>query len=229
MKSSILKQTLAIIKKDLRRELRSREITITTVSFSVLLMVVFTFSFYQDDESVRQIFPGILWVSIVFAGTLAIARTFADERDSGCLRALALIPGTNMSLYLGKLVTNLFFMAVFELALVPLLVIAFDIDLAGQYATLSLILAGGTLGFAALGTLLSAMLVHHKLREVLVPLLLYPLLVPLIIGGVKATSALLEPTPDPSMQGWLRLIWAMDAIFLVAGQALFGKVLEAIE
>ena len=116
------RQTAAIVRKDLRRELRTREVTTTTVAFSVLLMVIFAFGFYRRGEEAAHIFPGALWISILFAGTLAIGRTFQDERDSGCLRALALIPGTRLSLYLGKLLLNLSFMVIFELALVPLLV-----------------------------------------------------------------------------------------------------------
>lgn len=225
----LLQQTLAIVRKDLRRELRSREISLTTISFSVLLMLIFAFSFYQKDEHVALIFPGILWVSIVFAGTLAVARTFLDEKESGCLRALALIPGTGMSLYLGKLITNLFFMLVFEAVLIPLLSITFDAPILTNAAGFFTAVGAGTIGFAALGTLLSAMLVHHRLREVLMPLLLYPLLVPLIIGGVKAVALFQSGGDVEAAWSWIRIMIAMDVVVLLGSQALFRWVLQAIE
>ncbi len=226
-----LRQTAAIVKKDLRRELHSREVTMTTLSFAVLLMVIFTFSFYQKGENVELVFPGILWVSIVFAGTLAVSRTFTDERDSGCLRALALIPGTGLSMYCGKLITNLCFMVAFELPLIPLLIIAFDAPITGQLIPFCTALVAGTLGFGALGTLVAAMLVHHRLREVLVPLLLYPLLVPLLIGGVKAVALLQKGGAQQveSAWGWIRLMFALDLVFVIGAAFLFKWVLEAIE
>lgn len=227
--NTFLRQTLAIVRKDLRRELRSREITLTTISFSVLLMVIFTFSFYAKGRDLSGIFPGILWVSIIFSGTLAVSRTFADERESGCLRALALIPGTSMSLYLGKMFINLCFMVVFEAALIPLLSLAFETPVAAHPLAFFAAIGAGTLGFAALGTLLSAMLVHHRLREVLMPLLLYPLLVPLLIGGVKAVAILYQSDNIDSAWSWIRLMCALDVLFILGGQVLFRWVLQAIE
>jgi heme exporter protein B len=228
--NKLLRQTLAIVRKDLRRELRTREITLTTISFSVLLMVIFTFAFYTRDRDVAMIFPGILWISITFAGTLAVSRTFADERETGCLRALALIPGTGFSLYLGKLFTNLCFMLIFEAVLIPLLSLAFKAPILTYPAPFFAAVGAGTLGFTALGTLLSAMLVHHRLREVLMPLLLYPLLVPLLIGGVKAVATLYDPSGEiDSAWSWIRLMLALDVLFLVGGQVLFRWVLRAIE
>lgn len=250
--ATIWRQTWVIVRKDLRRELRSREVTLTTVSFSVLLMVIFAFSFYQNDATVGLVFPGILWVAIVFTGTLTITRSFADEKESGCLRALALIPGTHMSLYLGKLLINLLFMAIFEAALIPLLVLAFGVPVGTIWQPMLGAVAAGTFGFAALGTLLSAMLVHHRLREVLVPLLLYPLLVPLLIGGVKVVGLLLEPLMAPQavvcetlckvvpaavapvdhsaeVGGWLRAMLGMDLVFSLMGAGLFRWALDAVE
>ena len=225
---SWVRQVLTIMGKDLRRELRSKEVLTTTIAFSVLLLIVFTFSFYRGAATMGWIFPGILWVSVAFAGTLALGRTFVDERESGCLRALALIPGTAQSLYAGKLLINLCFMAIFELALVPLLLISFDVSMPGRWGMFAAIVGLGTLGFTALGTLLSAMLVHHRLREVMLPLLLYPLLVPLFIGGVRAVSGLLEGDLEVVWM-WARVMGAMDLAFLVGGQFLFGWVLSAIE
>ena len=229
MVSTLIRQTLAILAKDLRREWRSREIMITTISFAVLLMVIFTFAFYQDDHTVSQVFPGILWISIVFTGTLAVSRTFQHERDDDCLRALALIPGSPKSLYLGKLLTNLSFIILFELALIPLLWLTFSVDLQSALTLHLLTIALGTLGFASLGTLVAAMLVRSDLREVLLPIVLYPLLIPLIIAGVQTTSALLDGATASDVRPWLQAMLAMDILYAVLSTLLFRWVLSAVE
>lgn len=229
MSASFTSQVLTILRKDLRRELRSKEITLTTSAFSVLLVLVFVFALHGRGASFTMIFPGILWIAILFASTLAIPRTFAAERDSGCLRALALIPGTHRSLYVGKLLANLLFMAVFELALVPLLLVTFDLSPGEGWLAFLAMLMGGTLGFGILGTLLSAMLVNHKLREVLLPLLLYPLLVPLIISGVEATGLVLTDPGSQELWSWIRVMFVADFIFFLGSLALFSWVMRAIE
>lgn len=229
MKPSFLRQFRAIIGKDLRREWRTREILTTTISFAVLLMVIFTFAFYQDEETVAFVFPGILWISVVFSGTLAINRTFAQENESGCLRALALAPRTDVSLYLAKLIVNLLFMFAFELVLVPVLAIAFNVDILTYAGWHALVLVAGTIGFAALGTLVSAMLVHSRLRDVLLPIVLYPLCVPLLIAGVKSTSMLLGEPDIEGVWDWSRIVLAVDGIFVIGSALLFRWVLSAIE
>lgn len=229
MRELIFRQTLTIIAKDLRREWRTREVLITTVAFAVLLMVVFTFAFYRGDETTPLVFPGILWVAIVFTGTLAISRTFQHERQNDCLRALALVPGTHVSLYLGKFVTNLIFMVLFELALIPLLLITFSVDMTGVLHLHLLVIAVGTFGFAALGTVVSAMLVRNELREVLLPIVLYPLLIPLIIAGVQVTSTLLDGADWTQVGPWIQAMIAMDIVYILLSLVLFRWVLAAVE
>ncbi|AWV87929.1 heme exporter protein CcmB [Bradymonas sediminis] len=229
MNPSFATQVTALVRKDLRRELRSGETLVTTTSFSLLLMLIFTFAFYQRDETVALVFPGILWVAIIFSGMLAIGRTFAQEQESGCLRALALIPGTQTSLYTSKLLVNLIFMGVFELALVPMLALAFSVNIFEHFGWFVVILGAGTLGFAILGTLISAMLVHNSLKDVLLPLVLFPLVVPLLIGGVKATG-LLMPGGDPTgVQTWAVVMLMIDIAFLLGSFFMFRWVLSAIE
>lgn len=229
MKQLILRQMWTIFRKDLRREWRSREIVITTISFAVLLMIVFTFAFYHDEQAVAFVFPGILWLGIVFTGTLAIARTFQHERSGDSLRALALIPGTGTSLYLGKFAVNLAFMFLFELALIPLLIVAFSVDVSGVLGLHLLAVALGTIGFTALGTLVAAMLVRNELREILLPIVLYPMLIPLVIAGVQVTSALLEGSNLETVRPWLQAMAAMDLVYLVLSAVLFRWVLSAVE
>jgi heme exporter protein B len=226
---SALAQIGALITKDLTRELRSREVLTTTIAFATLLILIFAFSFYRTDERTTFIFPGILWVSIVFTGTLTVNRAFGDERESGCLRALALIPGTGTSLYVSKLVTTLIFIAGFELFLTPMLMLSFDVSIAGRWPLFLASIAAGTLGFSALGVLVAAMLVHHRLREAMVPLLLYPLIAPLLIAGVKSVGIALEGGSLEAGWEWVRAMIVMDVVFIAGGQALFRWVLSAIE
>ncbi|MEM1349546.1 MAG: heme exporter protein CcmB, partial [Myxococcota bacterium] len=161
----------------------------------------------------------------------ALTRTFADERESGSLRALALIPGIQLSLYFGKALTNLIFMVLFEAALIPLLLLAFGVNLSVAPVNFFVAVAAGTLGFVILGTLLSAMLVHNRLREVMMPLILYPLLVPLFIGGVKAVGVLYTNDAEALAKSWdwIRLMVVMDIVFAVGAPAVFRFVLDAIE
>ena len=229
MNSPLPRQITAIIKKDFQREMRSREIITTTVSFAVLLMVIFAFGFYTHDENISLIFPGTLWISVVFTSTLAITRTFQHEKDGDCLRALALIPGSEYSLYIGKFLVNLSFILLFELFLFPLLLLAFSVDIGNDLAIHIVTLLVGTIGIAALGTLVSAMLVRNELREVLLPIVLYPLLIPLLIAGVIITSTLMEGGGLEAVQGWLQAMIAMDLAYFVLSAGLFRWVLSAIE
>jgi len=226
--SHYLRQIGAVIRKDLRREVRTRETLTTTIAFSVMLMVIFAFGFYQNDQTVAIVFPGILWISILFTSTLAITRTFDDERRSGCLRAIALAPGTEFSLYIAKLVVNLVFVVLFEIILVPMVALTFGVDLMADLGAWLAIIASCTVGFVVLGTLVAAMLVHSHLREVMLPILLYPLAVPIIIAGVKVSSMILLQESD-RIWTWIQVVTAVDLVFLVVAQGLFRWVLSAIE
>lgn len=221
-------QTAAMIGKDLRREVRSKEISITTSAFALMLMLIFAFAFYVDDESTALVFPGVLWISVVFTATLAISRTFVQEKDHGCLRALALIPGTGTSLYVAKFAVNALFVGLFEVLLVTALVAVFDVDFGSQWLAHLAILGAGSLGFIALGTSVSAMMVHNHLRDIMLPIVLYPLATPLIIASVVATRSIV--TGDVEL-AWtiLRVVAAMDVAYFVLSLLLFRWVLSAIE
>ncbi len=228
MMGSFWRQVGVLVGKDLRHELRNGEVLTTALSFSVLLTLIFTFAFYQRQETVTFVFPGILWVAIVFTGTLIVTRTFAREAESGCLRALALIPGSEGSLYVAKVLVNLIFMGAFEAVLLPFLGLAFDVAILESLGGFVAILTVGTLGFTALGTLVSAMLVGNRLRDVLLPIVLYPLAVPLLIGGVLATRRLLDGEWE-LVWGWVRIMGAIDIALAFVSYVLFRWVLRAIE
>jgi heme exporter protein CcmB len=158
---------------------------------------------------------GILWIAIAFAGTLALGRTFERERYTETLRALLLAPAPRAAIYLGKLLGIVLLLAVAEAVLVPLVALLFSASLFGRPLLLAGLLLTGTVGFAAVGTLFAAMLVRSRTRDVMLPILLYPITVPVIIAGVRGTAALLEASPDePVARMWIALLAAFDVVFI---------------
>ena len=208
-------------------EARSRELAYTTVFFAMACMLVFAFSFVQEGHAPEGTGAGILWVSIAFSGTLALGRAFERERQSETLRALLLAPVERASVYLGKLLGLLILMVAVELVLVPVVGLLFGAPLGRAPWLLVGLLATGTMGFAAVGTLLAAMLVRAHSRDVLLPILLYPIAVPVIIGGVRGTAAIFASEPDFAMaQMWLSMLVFFDAVFVTLALWLFAPVMS---
>ena len=223
----VLKAAWLIARKDLIVEARSRELAYTTVFFSMACVLVFAFSFVREGRAPEGIGAGILWVAIAFSGTLALGRAFERERQAETLRALLLAPVERASLYLGKLVGLVILMAAVEIILVPVIALLFGAPLGHAPLLLAALLALGTIGFAAVGTLLAAMLVRAHSRDVLLPILLYPLAVPVIIGGVRGTAALFAAEPDIAMaQTWLSMLVFFDAVFVTLALWLFAPVMQ---
>ena len=207
----------AVFRKDVVIELRSRETLATTLFFALSAVLVFAFAFVRDGRAVADAAAGILWIAIAFAGTLALGRTFERERYEDALRALLMAPAPRAAVYVGKLAGILALLLTAEVLLVPLVALLFDAAvLFERPALLAAVLVSGTLGFAAVGTLFAAMLVRARSRDVLLPVLLYPITIPVIIAGVRATAALARPSPDEAMAVfWLMLLVSFDAVFLV--------------
>ena len=204
-----------VLRKDLTVEVRSREIAYTTLFFAVSCVLVFTFALVKEGQTVVDGAAGILWVAISFAGTLALGRTFERERQSETLRALLLAPADRPAIYVGKLLGIVALLLVTEIVLVPLVALLFQAPLLRHVFWLSAIVGAGTLGFAAVGTLFAAMLVRARTRDVLLPVLLYPITVPVIIAGVRATAALLDPDFDAAIvRFWLALLGCFDVVFV---------------
>jgi len=226
-----LLQTKHLILKDLQREFRTREISTTTFAFSLMLMVIFAFGFFRHNESTVGIFPGVLWISILFTATLVLTRSFDHEKEGQCLRALALIPGTELSLFLGKFTINVIFMIAFQMVLLPMLAFTFDVALDGILLHLILALILASIGLAALGTVVAAMLVHIHMRDVFLPVILFPMASPLLIGGVKVTTQLLSGQPQGAedVPAWIIAMGVGDVIYFVLGLWLFRWILSAIE
>jgi len=201
--------------KDVTIEIRSRETLATTIFFALSVVVVFAFALVRDGRLVTDAAAGILWIAIAFSGTLALGRTFERERYTDTLRALLLAPADRPAIYVGKLLGILAVIFVAECLLVPLVALLFDTALLARPFHLAALLASGTVGFAGVGTLFAAMLVRAQSRDVLLPVLLYPMTIPVIIASVRGTAALMQPPPDEPMAiFWLTLLTSFDAVFL---------------
>ena len=204
-----------VLRKDIAIEAKSWEVLTTTLFFAVSCVLIFAFAFVKDGRAVDDAAAGILWIAISFSGTLALGRTFERERYGETLRALLLAPAPRAALYVGKLLGMLALLALAELLLVPLVALLFQAALFSRPLLLLALLAGGTIGFCAVGTLFAAMLVRARSRDVLLPILLYPIVIPVIIAGVRGTAALLGATPDePTAIMWIGVLGAFDVVFV---------------
>jgi len=202
--------------KDLTVEVRSREILSTTVFFAISCVLVFAFALVKEGRTVVDAAAGILWIAIAFSGTLALGRTFERERYTDTLRALMLAPAERPAIYVGKLIAVTAMILAAEALLVPLVALLFQAALFDRPLLLLALLGCGTLGFAAVGTLFAAMLVRARSRDVLLPVLLYPITIPVIIGGVRGTAALLAAPADvPMAEFWIGLLAFFDIVFVV--------------
>lgn len=215
-----------LLAKDLRIEWRSREGLLTTACFALACVLVFSFGLVHDGTPVADSGPAVLWVAVALAGTLAMARTFERERAAGTLMAVLASPVPRPSIYLGKWGALMALMFAVELVLVPLVALFFQMPLQRRPMTVALLVAAGTAGYAAVGTLFAAMLARTRTRDVLLPLLLYPMSVPVIIGGVRGTVAALADPYVPGMVSlWLPLLICFDAVFAVLALWTFGTLM----
>lgn len=222
-----LRTVLTIARKDLVIEARSRELAYTTLFFAISVVLVFSFSFVVEGVALTDAAAGILWVAIAFAGTLALGRTFERERQADTLKALLLSPVERPAIYLGKLVGLLLLMTVVEGLIVPVVGLLFQAPLGRAPWLLTGLLAAGTLGFAAVGTLFAAMLIRAHSRDVLLPVVLYPITVPLVIAGVRGTASIFAAEPNLAMaQAWLSMLVFFDAVFLTLALWVFGPVMS---
>ena len=204
-----------VLRKDLTVEVRSLEIAYTTLFFAVSCVLVFAFALVQEGRAPEDGAAGILWISIAFAGTLALGRAFERERQSETLRALLLAPSPRPAIYVGKLLGIMVLLLTAEVVLVPLVALLFQANLLAHPFWLAAILLTGTIGFASVGTLFAAMLVRARSRDVLLPVLLYPITVPVIIAGVRATALLAQPEFElPLVRFWTALLVTFDVVFV---------------
>jgi heme exporter protein B len=212
--------------KDLVIERRSKETLNALLFFSLALLFVFQFALGPDRERLASVLPGLLWLGFILSGVLGLGRAFLVERENDCWEALLLAPGDKSAIYLGKLAGSLVLMAVVETLVLALFVVFFDVDLSHALPGLILVIGLGTVGIAAVGTLFAAMTAQVRARELLFPVLLLPVLVPVLLGTVKATEALLLREPLTAVAHWLKLLVAADVVYLAIGLLTFDVILE---
>jgi len=221
-----IRDVWTVTRKDLLIETRTREIVLTTMFFALACVMVFAFGFVREGRPVQDAAAGILWIAIAFSGTLALGRAFERERQGETLRALLLAPIDRPALYLGKLLGILILLAAVELLVVPMVALMFQAPLFDYPLLMLGLIAAGTLGFAAVGTLFAAMLVRARSRDVMLPVLLYPLTIPVIIAGVRGTAALLQPEADqPMARMWLSMLVFFDVVFVTISLWTFEPVM----
>ena len=204
-----------LLYKDLVVEIRSREILYTTIFFAVSAVLVFAFALVREGQPLTDAAAGILWIAVAFSGTLALGRAFERERQNDTLRALLISPADRAALYVAKALGVLVLLLAVQAVVVPLTALLFGAPLFREPLALAALLLAGSVGFTAVGTLFAAMLVRTRSRDVLLPVLLYPITVPVIIAGVRGTAALLQAEPDVAVaRAWLSLLVFFDVVFV---------------
>jgi len=221
-----LKKIWAIVWKDIVAELRTKEMFSAMFVFAVLVVVIFHFAFdlRVTGEAVREVAPGALWVAFAFSGILGLNRAFVAEKDRGCLEGLLLAPVDHTAIYFGKMLSTVLFMLVVEMVTLPVFTAFFGVNLFDLRLVIVVLL--GTFGFAAVGTILSAMTAQTRAREVLLPILLLPVAAPVLIAAVKATAGILDGLPTAEIMVWLQLLLAFDVIFPAVAFMTFDYVVK---
>jgi heme exporter protein B len=221
-----LSQFWALVCRDLMREARGKESFTSMFVFSALVLLIFNFAFESVARVDANARAGILWVALNFAGVLALSRAFAIELEDDRLRGLLLAPLDRSVLFLAKVTSNLIFNLIGGLATAVLFVLFFNLDLSWQQAGFGLVVLLGMLGFVSVGTLFAALAANTRARELMLPILLFPIMIPLIIGEVKTTAVILRGGELGSVGGWLNLMAAYDILFLAAGALVFEAAVE---
>ncbi len=215
-----------LVWKDLLLELRTKEILTAMAVFALLAAVVFNFAFSPSPAQAAALLPGMLWVTLAFAATLGLSRSFVLEREQQCLEALRLFPFDRSLIYLGKAAANLLFLLLVAALILPAMAALSGIALGSRLLPLAAVLLLGAVGLVAAGTIFSAMSVHTRIREVLLPVLLFPIASPVLIAGVKATAGILAGRPLGAVLPGLRILAVFDVLFLVLGYLVFEFLLE---
>ncbi len=219
-----LQAAWAIFWKDIRAEFRTKDIITGMFLFALLAVLIFNFAFELRVENVREVLPGVLWVAIAFASILGLNRSFILEHDRGSLEGILLAPVDRSALYFGKMLGNLVFMLAVETVLLPVMVVLFNVNLFRPGVLLFVFL--GTLGFAIVGTVFAAMAVNTRAREVMLPVLLLPVMVPVLIAAVKGAANVLDGAAMSEVMNWLRLLGVFDIVFLAVAFMTFDFVVE---
>lgn len=219
-------RTFAILWKDLLVEARTKGSFNAMAFFAALMLIVFAFAVGPDPRLLRRLAGGLVWVGILFTGILSLSRTFHSEELAGGLEALEMYPGDPRAIYLGKLLSNVLLLLLVEAVLFPTAAVLFQVDLSEVWLPLAGVALLGTFGFSAIGTFYATLTLHLRARELMLPLLLLPLMVPVLLGAVSATTTLLTGEGAETLGSWIRLMVAFDVIYFVVCVWVFPAVLE---
>jgi heme exporter protein B len=222
----MLGKVWAVFRKDLLIELRTKDSLNAMLFFGIVVLVVFNFAFESARETIRQAVPGVLWVAFVFSGTLGLNRMFASEKENSCLQGLLMVPMDRGIIYLGKMLASVVFMLIAEVVIFVFSLVFFNLTVWSEIPYLILVFFIGTLGFTGVGTLLSAVSVNTRLREVLLPLILFPVVLPILINAVEATNIILNTGDYQALKLPLTVMSAFTIIFGTLAYLLFDFVLE---
>jgi heme exporter protein B len=214
----------AIIWKDLAAELRSRELLSAMLVFALLMILIFNFALELDIKARASITAGVLWATFAFAGTLGLNRSMAMEKDRGCLDGLLLAPVDRSAIYFGKAIGNLVFMLLVEVIVLPVYSVLYNVNLFHWGLLLTLLL--GSLGYVAVGTLLASMAVQTRTRDVLLPILLFPVIIPVLVSAVKASNGFLQGLEMAEIMPWINIMIVYDVIFTAIAFMVFDNVVE---
>jgi heme exporter protein B len=216
----------AVFRKDLLIELRTKDSLNAMLFFGIVVLVVFNFALESARDSIREVVPGVLWVSFVFSGTLGLNRMFASEKDNSCLQGLLMVPMDRGIIYLGKMMAAAVFMLIAEAVIFVFTLVFFNLTVWREIPWLILVFFIGTIGFTAVGTLLSAISVNTRMREVLLPLILFPVVLPILVNAVEATRIILNSADYGSLRLPLTIMSVFTLVFGVVAYLLFEFVLE---
>ncbi len=221
-----VRQVLTIAAKDLRSELRTKEALNASMSFAVVILLLVSFAFDPDSEAMREMSGGLLWIVFAFAGALILNRSFARELQNDCLDALIASPIPGSALFLGKAIANLVLLSAIELVCLPIFGIFYNVRWTYQAAPLLLVVVLATWGLTVIGTMFSALTVNLRLRELMMPALVYPIMIPCLMAAMELTKQLLNGQPlDGELYAWLRLVITFDVIFTALAVFLVDAVL----
>jgi heme exporter protein B len=219
-----VRATWAVVWKDLAAEIRSRELLSAMLVFALLVILIFNFALELDAKTRATVTAGVLWVTFAFAGTLGLNRSMAVEKDRGCLDGLLLAPVDRSAIYFGKMIGNLIFMLVVEAIILPLYTILYNTSLFSPGLILVILL--GSLGYVAVGTLLASMSVQTRTRDILLPILLFPVMLPVFMAAVKASTGFLQAVPIDEIMPWINLLIVYDVIFTAVSFMVFDYIVE---
>lgn len=214
----------AIVWKDLAAELRSRELLSGMLIFAILVILIFNFALELDAKARETVTAGVLWVTFAFAGTLGLNRSMAVEKDRGCMDGLLLSPVDRSAIYFGKMIGNLIFMLIVEAIVLPIYSILYNTNLFNPGLLFVILL--GSIGYVSVGTLLSTMAVQTRTRDILLPILLFPVEIPVFIAAVKASTGFLQGIELAEIMPWINLLIVFDVVFIAAAFMLFDYVVE---